>query len=294
VQREAIYDVWAPAGGVWSQWARPVLFAQMLENAGPGRTGITSVTTRPVLFSTTPENAPASTGDQPWRRLDVSWVPAAAEPVAVVVRPRRATNAAHSPVGERTALVVDMDGAESVHMGLALAARGYRPVPLFNACTGLHEVIDQRPIIDALRAGTEYLAAQSLPLGAPPAFLLDARRMSPFRRVGPGDFDNRWQVFPQDFPSVLFMIERRFTLAVLVQRGRKEPQDDVNDVLLGWQNFGVRVQVKDLFDAAAPTPVTLAQPAWYRWFPRRILETIGLRGAPRGGFGRIVPEPSHG
>jgi hypothetical protein len=293
VQREAIYDVWAPRDGVWSLWARPVLFATMLENAGPGRTGDTSVTTRPVLFTTTLENAPGSTGEQPWRRLDVSWAPAAGERTALVVR-SRAAGARRVAAGERTALVVDLDGEESVHMGLALAARGYRPVPLFNACTGLHEVIDQRSIVDALRAGTEYLAAQPLPPNAPPAFLLDARRMSPFRRVRPGDFDNRWQVFPQDFPSVPFMKGQGFTLAALVQRGRKDPQDDVNDVLLGWQNFGVRIQVKDLYDAAAPTPVILAQPPWYRWIPRRILETIGLRGAPRGGFGRIVPEPSQG
>jgi hypothetical protein len=259
---------------MWSLWARPVLFATMLENEGPGSTGITSsVVTRPMLVTTMPQNAPGSTGEQPWRALDLRWVPLPEE---------------------QTALVVDLDGEESVHMGLALAARGYRPVPLFNACTGLHEVIDQRPIIHALRAGTEYLAARSLLAASPPAFLLDARRMTPLRRVRPGDFDNRWQVFPQDFPSIFFMRNRGFTRAVLVQRGRKEPQDDVKDVLLGWQNFEAWIQVKDVDDAAAPATVTLAQTAWYRWFPRRILETIGLRGAPRGGFGRIVPEPSHG
>src|ERR1700743_2874691 len=34
---------------------------------------------------------------------------------------------------ERVALILDLPGAEGISTGLSLAARGYRPVPLYNA-----------------------------------------------------------------------------------------------------------------------------------------------------------------
>jgi hypothetical protein len=249
MQREVVFETWAPPDCVWSLWARPVLFAQM------------------------PDTGSVPTGEESWRRLELRWTPGASEPVV---------------------LLVDVDGAESVQMGLALAARGYRPVPLYNACTGPHEVVDQGRIVQALRAGTDYLAAQSLPKHAPPAFLLDARRMGPLRPLHVGDFDNRWQVFPQDFPSGAFLSGRGFKRAVLIQRGRKEPHEDVADVLLRWQDAGIGIEVKDVADTAPPVVMRVARLAWYRLAWRRVLEMLGMRRSPRTGFGRIVPEPSHG
>ena len=42
---------------------------------------------------------------------------------------------------------------------------------------------------------------------APPAFLLDSDRMKA-PAPDPGRFDNRWLVFPQDFPSAAFLRSR--------------------------------------------------------------------------------------
>src|SRR5947209_18025924 len=81
--REELFDAWAPAGASWSDWAKPVLFAHW------------------------PRPLPAVADVPP---PDLSWVP---------------------PAADRVALVVDLPGAASVHLGLALAAAGYRPVPLF-------------------------------------------------------------------------------------------------------------------------------------------------------------------
>jgi hypothetical protein len=248
MQREALFEIWVPPGGLWSLWARPILFAQMPE-AGSG---------------------PA--GGEPWRALDVGWAPGA---------------------GEQTVLVVDLPGEESVRMGLALAGRGYRPVPLYNACTGPHEVIDQGPIIEALRAGAGYLAAQAL-TDAAPAFLLDARRMSPAREIRPRAFDNRWKVFPQDFPSAGFLTGRGFTRALLIQRGRTHPQEDLAHALCRWQDAGMALAAKDVAGGARPGPITVDRPAWYRSAWQRVLAVLGLRRGPRGGFGGVVPEPSHG
>src|SRR5258707_1244402 len=90
------------------------------------------------------------------------------------------------PLSEKTVLVIDLPGSEGVLMGVALAARGYRPVPLYNAVplpfgslldplTGPKvAAVDVMPILSALRKGSEQLAQLHLPFDAPPAFLLDA------------------------------------------------------------------------------------------------------------------------
>ena len=54
-------------------------------------------------------------------------------------------------------IVVDLPGAEAVYAGLALAARGFRPIPLFNGTSGPSEVIDVLPISRALAGGVEQI-----------------------------------------------------------------------------------------------------------------------------------------
>jgi hypothetical protein len=257
MQREAIFETWAPPGGVWSLWARPILFAQMPESGDPGSG---SAGEQPVRF------APQST------RGDMLIPEVYARGQAV--------------------LVVDLPGEESVWAGLALAGLGYRPVPLYNVCTGPAEVIHQGPIIAALRAGAEHLASLTL-TDAPPAFLLDARRMGG-GVIRPGDFDNRWQVFPQDFPSAAFLTARGIMRALLIQRGRLDPHEDLAHVLRRWQEAGITIEARDVTNEAPPVPITVGRPAWYRSAWQRVLAILGLRRGSHGGFGGFVPKPSHG
>src|SRR5262245_64385018 len=42
----------------------------------------------------------------------------------------------------QSAVIVDLPGVEAVDTGLALASRGYRPVPLFNGTQGPSPVIE--------------------------------------------------------------------------------------------------------------------------------------------------------
>jgi hypothetical protein len=58
--KQDVYRAWAPPGGAWSDWAKPILFAHLPDNlpAGP--------------------DAPATTAD-------LSWVPPASENVALVL-----------------------------------------------------------------------------------------------------------------------------------------------------------------------------------------------------------------
>jgi hypothetical protein len=251
--REEVFAAWAPAGGAWFLWVRPVLFAQMPEGeakAGPDdRAG--------------PEAVPPAPG----------WCP---------------------PADGATLLVLDLPGAESVRLGLSLVRAGYRPVPLFNACTGPQEVVEQGWIQKALRDGAGYLRAQALPPGAPPAFLLDELRQTPARPLQPGAFDNRWRVYPEDFPSEEVLQARGLRRLLLIQRGRRRPQEDLARVLWYWQESGLAIAVKDPLDDTPPRPLVVSRPNWARRLWERLLRYFGVRRGAPDGFGYVIPEPTQG
>ena len=77
---------------------------------------------------------------------------------------------------------------------------------------------------------------------APPAFLLDSRRFPRGKAASPGQFDNRWMVFPQDFPSGKLLLSRGLRRAVVVREGPL--MDDLAHVLRRWQEAGVRIEEK--------------------------------------------------
>jgi hypothetical protein len=284
-----IYEIWIPPSGVWSLWARPVPFAQMGDFAelaqldeqrkkqlGSVRWLMPGLVTDSELVAEIAKETTPARPDMPaelWLSLDVSWAPGPET---------------------KTVLVVDLPGLESVWTGLALTRRGYRPVPLYNACTGPNEVVEMTPIMRGLRAGAPYLASLPLATDAPPAFLIDANRMTHLGAILPGMFDNRWKVFPQDFPSARFLIEKGYSHAVLTQRGGREPKEDLAHVLRRWADAGIALEAKNLTDRRPPEPIDIAKPPWYRAFAYRARQMLGLRRAPRGGFGSEIPKPSHG
>jgi hypothetical protein len=215
----------------------------------------------------------ATDADQPWLAMPVDWAPA---PEAKAI------------------LIIDLPGAEAVHLGLALARRGYRPVPLHNAFTGLSELIDQRPILRALQAGAVYLTACALPADAPPAFLLDSRRQSLPRPLRPGMFDNRWKVFPSDMPSAPLLHRRGVSRAILVQRTQRKPLSDIARVLYSWQEGQIALEIKDITDTAPPCRLVVPPIPWYQRWWYGLLSRFGLDRSPRDGFGYFVQESSHG
>lgn len=230
-----------------------------------------SLWARPVLFAQMNDSLEQQNAVAEWRALDVNWAPGS---------------------DSKSALVVDLPGQESVLTGLALAGRGFRPIPLFNACTGQHEVIDHSQIIELLQAGAGYLAGLTLS-DSRPAFLVDSRRTTP-TKVQPNDFDNRWKVFPQDFPSASFLSSRGLRQVLVIQRGGIRPAEDLAHILRRWQDAGIAIEAVDLSRVPMPTPITVERPLNYRSTWHRVLEMVGLRRNPRGGFGEVVPEPSHG
>ena len=195
------------------------------------------------------------------------------------------------PPASGKALVVDLPAEQSVHAGIVLAGRGYRPVPLYNVCTGFNEVVPTGRILQALYRAASPLAQLRLPPEAPPVFLLDSLRAGQGASPAPGLFDNRWVALPQDFPSANVLLSAGVQTVLVVQRAVNYPRPDLAHVLRRWQQAGIKIQVKSTEDTRPAQDVVVAKPSafgsvWYRW-----LALLGLRRNSAGGFGAVVPEP---
>src|SRR5262245_44061734 len=269
MDREAIYDAWAPPRGAWSLWVKPVLFGHMPERSDAKAEYPTPLQWAWDVFGEVTESLPAEI-EKLLQDVPVDWAPAASENVMIVL---------------------DLPEDKSIRFGLALAGRGYRPVPLFNGCAGPSELIDQRPILRGLRIGAAYLAGLKLPDNAPPVFLLDDRRQSLPRPLRAGMLDNRWRVFAEDFPSVQVLRERKISRGVLIQ-----PHEDLGEILRMWQQGGIELEVRYLSALNTRHPLVVPRIPWYRRWWHRFLSRFGVgpEYRPRDGFGYIVREPRHG
>ena len=252
-----LFETWAPPDSVWSRWAKPALFAPPVVNV-------------PIFGSVpTPQEVP----------------PPPASPRAET-RMRVLEDAA-------TAFVLDLPGAQSVELGLALARAGYRPVPLFNTADHFAALVNVRPILDQLNMGAEEIRSLGTRPGAPPAFLLDAGRSTAVP-PSPGKFDNRWIVFPQDFPSANFLRSQGIHRVVLLQEKMRgeQPQPDLSHVLRRWQEAGLEIYLQDPSADEPPRPLTVQRPSSFRSLAYRAFALFGLKRNSAGGFGSIIPVPS--
>jgi len=210
-------------------------------------------------------------------------------------------------IEERTAMVLDLPKDEGVRLGIALAGRGYRPVPLYNALPLPFGVpvfdsasqrpvaaVDVVPIVSALRRGADQLALLKIPREAPPVFLLDANRQGAGVRILPDEFDNRSVCFTTDFPSANYLMTHGIKSVLLVQRERLEPQADLAHVLRRWQDAGLPLQRMRIEQPTQRERFEVKRPSWYGTMFQRALAAFGLRRAPGGGFGAWIPESSAG
>jgi len=210
------------------------------------------------------------------------------------------------PPEERVAIILDLPGADGVLTGLALAGRGYRPLPLYNALPlpfgqtllspatiSRVAAVDVLPIISALRTGAKLLAQSTLPSDTPPAFLLDANRKGT-RKMIPDEFDNRSVSFTTDFPSANFLASQSIQRVLLVQKQVLEPQPDLAQTLRRWQDGGLTLERLRLGPPSPREPFEVPRPAWYGAMFQRALSAMGLRRSSGGGFGAWVPDSSAG
>jgi len=252
--REELYEIWAPASGRWSPWAKPVLFAHADATYADNTTGEFQA---------------------PGELIDLTWAP---------------------PGDGRSAFVLDLPSLLGTYGGLALAQRGYRPVPLYNSAPapgGVAAAIDVTPILQTLIAGASLLAQINLPEDAPPAFLLDAeRRYGAGVGLESGMYDNRSVSLPTDFPSANTLLAAGIDTVILVQEQSVAPQADLSHTMLRWQQAGMHIRAKALNDPRGVIDIAVQKPPLFRVAWQRLLATIGLRRNPLGGFGGFLPDPS--
>jgi hypothetical protein len=198
----------------------------------------------------------------------------------------------------KCAVILDLPSATSVKVGLALAEAGFRPVPLFNGNRGPQvlssALVDNDAILASLLQGAVELERLQLPFDAPPVFLLDSRRR-PLVSLTPGRFDNRWIVFPQDFPSANFLKSQGIVQALLIQEDpNAQPQEDLAHVLKRWQEAGLPVSIANVESANHPRALEIQRPSHFRSLWYAALALVGLRRNSAGGFGSVIPQPSSG
>lgn len=252
-----IYEVWAPASDAWSPWVKPVLFAEIDQAMA------TSI--------------PDQWSEEPGLRCDVG-------------------------ARRDTAIVVDLPGTQSLLAGFALARDGYRPVPLYNTTSGRRERMlpekcvlgDVSTLVQMLSRPLPEYVRDTVIGDHPPAFLLDSRRLKGERGPAPGMYDNRWLVFPQDFPSAAFLKSRGITQAVVIQEGSGQPAEDLAHVLLRWKEGGIALFVQEAAATHTLIPLDVRRPSGFRSVIYRVILLMGLRRNSAGGFGSVIPIPGSG
>lgn len=240
----------------------------------------------------TPQLEDAPDGSPGWSNWAKPALFASMGVVALDVQPRPAADGFSAQVAVpgvqgNCAIVVDLPGVQAVEAGLALAAKGYVPVPLYNAWSGQWEVIDMHPVKEALVAAAPILRTTQFGPDLPPAFLLDSRRTG---RIppGPGQYDNRWVALPQDFPSATLLAARGISQVMLIQEAVGQPKDDLAHILLRWQQAGLAIYAKDL-SANAAESIVVRRPSRFKSLWYVLLVTLGMKRSSADGFGGRVP-----
>lgn len=194
------------------------------------------------------------------------------------------------------AWIIELPGETAVMVGVAMARRGFRPVPLFNAAPpsrSMPSAINQTGMVQCLCAFAEEVRSAGVDPAAPPVFLLDSGRM-PTGKPRLGEYDNRWLTFPQDFPSARMLGERGIVRAVVVTEQNARIADDLRHVLRRWQEDGVQLLRQGTHGSEGPEPLEIARPSLFRSSIYRTMAAMGLRRHAAGGFGGVIPEASGG
>lgn len=266
-----LFQLWAPPEVVWSRWVKPVIFAQEVIPTMGGASLTTPSPKRIGIAGRWPEeDAPAYRGAAFW-----------------------ANYVDNLPLDQSTALVVDVPGADAVTIGLRLATRGMRPAPIFNTCNGPAAVVKIDAIIERLAQGATMLPQMPLPVNAPPAFLIDSKRNHTSIPPEPGDFDNRWMVFPYDFPSATFLAAQGIKTVILLYDTQAE---DLSHVLKRWHDAGLTVVTQRWTTPGPLQPYHAFRPPYFRqlWYAFLITLAHNLRYSNVGGFGAMWPHPTQG
>jgi len=160
------------------------------------------------------------------------------------------------------AVVLDLPGKDGVEEGLAYAKTGFRPIPLYNVCSGQHgakSLVDSVVIESALYCGAERLKTISIAADAPPVFLLDTNRTH-HHKMSVSMFDNSWDIYQQDFPSAAFFFAHGIDTIIL--RSSLPVKKDMALILNKYQSHKLKILFTDGF--TTPYSVKIEKPKRYQ------------------------------
>lgn len=156
-----------------------------------------------------------------------------------------------------TAIIVDMQGVDSIKEGIALAKKGYRPIPIFNGTNpsvGCMATTNNMIIEPLLIWGSVELNKIKLDDDAPPVFLLDKNRLNRYK-INASVFDNSWDIYPQDIPSAKYFLDNG--IKKIIVKGEVFNKD-LSKVLYKHQKCGMKILFTDGYDI--PKEVRLKKP----------------------------------
>ena len=145
---------------------------------------------------------------------------------------------------ENTAIFLDLPGKESIELGVSLARLGYRPIPLFNGTNeqkGSKSTNNNHMIESCLINGAQILKGISIKKDANPAFLLDSHRTDR-HRAKESIFDNTWDLYGQDIPSLEYFKENNIKRIIIAGN---EIQRDLKKIFLNFQSAGIEIYLTD-------------------------------------------------
>ncbi len=160
-------------------------------------------------------------------------------------------------VYQDAAVFVDLPGEESVSMGIALARKGFRPIPIYNGTieqAGARATVDNQTVGEALIMGTAELSRLELADDALPAFLLDRNRLNRFK-MEIALFDNSWDIYPQDIPSADYLINHGIQRIIIIGESVSK---DLKKILYEYQKKKIIIYLTNGYEA--PRKVKLHRP----------------------------------
>jgi hypothetical protein len=231
---------------------------------------------KPSLFDRIADSRETANGDDawsteapPWLGIDTSWLP------------------------KHAAVIIDLPAEEGLILALALAQRDVRPVLAINACSASGEVIDMRAAQKLLDFAARHAPAFPAGMQVRPAFILDARRDGSNLTKTAGMFDNRWELFASDLPSVEELRTAGITQVVVAQNDQRV-RGDLEAILCAYQAGGLQLQLRDARQNHF-TSLNLSKRNWLSRLFGTIHRRLSYRRRWDGSFGRTIPEePSHG
>ena len=151
-----------------------------------------------------------------------------------------------SKILDNTAIIIDINGIDSIKEGIELAKIGYRPIPIFNGTSSNNALAttNNKVIEPLLIWGALELKKIKLKDNALPVFLLDDNRINRYK-INRGIFDNSWDVYYQDLPSSKYFLNNNID-KILVRANKINK--DLNKILYDYQNNNIKILFTNGFE----------------------------------------------